>query len=156
MRDGDRIRIDAEAGTMDALVDRGRVGGARRRNSATLRANRIGLGRELFALMRAQVGTAEQGGSAACSSSEDAVSARRMSAVAGTGRRHRRHQRALRAHRSRHAPTPAMQRAAVAGERLEFASLQHAAEHYLQSVGVEPKRARDRGGVPRVTATRSA
>ncbi|MFC5579052.1 phosphogluconate dehydratase [Lysobacter niabensis] len=63
IRDGDSIRIDADAGTMDALVDPA-VWQARAPELAPLQANRTGLGRELFALMRAQVGTAEQG---ACS-----------------------------------------------------------------------------------------
>ena len=57
------IRIDADAGTMDALVDAVEWN-ARTPELASLQANRSGLGRELFALMRAQVGTAEQG---ACS-----------------------------------------------------------------------------------------
>jgi phosphogluconate dehydratase len=63
IRDGDTIRIDADTGTMDALVDAGEWN-ARAPASAPLQANRTGLGRELFALMRTQVGTAEQG---ACS-----------------------------------------------------------------------------------------
>ena len=63
IRDGDMIRIDAEAGTMDALVD-DRMWAARGIECPALDANRMGLGRELFALMRNQVGSAEQG---ACS-----------------------------------------------------------------------------------------
>jgi phosphogluconate dehydratase len=63
IRDGDMLRIDAEAGTMDALVDAAEWN-ARTPELASLQGNRTGLGRELFALMRTQVGTAEQG---ACS-----------------------------------------------------------------------------------------
>jgi phosphogluconate dehydratase len=63
IRDGDTIRIDADAGSMEALVDAAEWN-ARAPESASLQANRTGLGRELFALMRTQVGTAEQG---ACS-----------------------------------------------------------------------------------------
>ncbi|MDR7099980.1 phosphogluconate dehydratase [Lysobacter niabensis] len=63
IRDGDMLRIDAEAGTMDALVDAAEWN-ARAPELASLQGNRAGLGRELFALMRTQVGTAEQG---ACS-----------------------------------------------------------------------------------------
>jgi phosphogluconate dehydratase len=63
IRDGDTLRIDAEAGTMDALVDAAEWN-ARTPEFASLQGNRTGLGRELFALMRTQVGTAEQG---ACS-----------------------------------------------------------------------------------------
>ena len=63
LRDGDRIRIDAEAGVMEAQVDTAEWN-ARAPHVADLAANRHGMGRELFALMRAQVGTAEEGGSA--------------------------------------------------------------------------------------------
>ena len=71
LREGDIVRIDAEAGTMDALVDAGEWD-ARAHAQASLAANRIGHGRELFGLMRKQVGPAEQG---ACSLfvDEDAV-----------------------------------------------------------------------------------
>jgi phosphogluconate dehydratase len=48
---------------MDALVDTAEWN-ARTPELASLQGNRTGLGRELFALMRTQVGTAEQG---ACS-----------------------------------------------------------------------------------------
>jgi phosphogluconate dehydratase len=61
IREGDTIRIDADAGTMDALVD-SLEWAERRPQLASLQPNRTGLGRELFALMRTQVGTAEQGG----------------------------------------------------------------------------------------------
>jgi phosphogluconate dehydratase len=63
VREGDVIRIDADAGEMEALVPEAEWN-ARVPQSGPLEGNRFGLGRELFALMRAQVGTAEQGGSA--------------------------------------------------------------------------------------------
>ena len=63
LREGDLVRIEAEAGTMEALVEAGEWA-AREHARAELSTNRIGHGRELFALMRAQVGPAEQG---ACS-----------------------------------------------------------------------------------------
>jgi phosphogluconate dehydratase len=61
IRDGDVVRIDSEAGVMEALVDAGEWN-ARAPETTGLQGNRVGLGRELFALMRSQVGTAEQGG----------------------------------------------------------------------------------------------
>jgi phosphogluconate dehydratase len=63
IRDGDRIVVDSEAGTMDAIVSEAEWN-ARTPQAGDLSANRHGMGRELFAMMRAQVGTAEQGGSA--------------------------------------------------------------------------------------------
>jgi phosphogluconate dehydratase len=63
VREGDTIRIDAEAGTMHAEVDDAEWA-ARTHSSFDLSGNAHGLGRELFGLMRANVGTAEEG---ACS-----------------------------------------------------------------------------------------
>lgn len=63
LRDGDRIRIDSDAGTIDVDVPAAEWD-ARAVQHGDLRANRVGFGRELFAMMRAQVGTAESGGSA--------------------------------------------------------------------------------------------
>ena len=63
IRDGDLMAIDAEAGTMEARVPAVEWN-ARTPQTGDLRHNRTGFGRELFALMRAQVGTAEEGGSA--------------------------------------------------------------------------------------------
>jgi phosphogluconate dehydratase len=63
VRDGDLIVIDAEAGTMEARVSDVEWN-ARAPQCGDLAHNRTGFGRELFALMRAQVGTAEEGGSA--------------------------------------------------------------------------------------------
>jgi phosphogluconate dehydratase len=63
LREGDLVRIDAEAGSMDALVDAGEWD---RRSQAriALAGNHVGHGRDLFGLMRMQVSAAEQG---ACS-----------------------------------------------------------------------------------------
>ena len=63
VRDGDVMRVDAHAGTLDALVD---VAEWQRREPATLapaqaEANGHGLGRELFAGMRKNVVSAEEG-----------------------------------------------------------------------------------------------
>jgi hypothetical protein len=67
-------------------------------------------------------------------------------ARAGDDRRHRRHQRALRADRSSPQPQPQLlQQQSL--RNAEFASLQHAAEHYLAGVGVQPRR-RHRGRLP--------
>jgi phosphogluconate dehydratase len=60
LRDGDVVRIDAEAGRMDALVDAGEWA-SRAFARTELAANRVGHGRELFASMRRLVGPAEQG-----------------------------------------------------------------------------------------------
>ena len=61
--DGDPVHIDAEAGTMEALVEAG-AWAARACAKPALAGNHLGHGRELFGLMRRQVGAAEQG---ACS-----------------------------------------------------------------------------------------
>ncbi|MCC7248857.1 MAG: phosphogluconate dehydratase [Lysobacter sp.] len=63
LRDGDMILIDAEAGAMHADVDPAEWA-ARAPRPLDLRDNRVGVGRELFGLMRTQVGSAEEG---ACS-----------------------------------------------------------------------------------------
>ncbi len=63
LRDGDPIRIDAEAGTLHADVPEAEWD-ARAKHSLDLASNRVGVGRELFGLMRMQVGSAEEG---ACS-----------------------------------------------------------------------------------------
>jgi phosphogluconate dehydratase len=61
IRDGDLLRVDADAGVLEALVDPV-VWNARMPEHAPLNAHHAGMGRELFALMRNQVGSAEQGG----------------------------------------------------------------------------------------------
>ncbi|HET8818774.1 MAG TPA: phosphogluconate dehydratase [Xanthomonadaceae bacterium] len=63
LRDGDLVCIDAEAGTLDALVAAD-TWEQRDIAHAPLDAHRAGMGRELFGLMRSNAGTAEQG---ACS-----------------------------------------------------------------------------------------
>jgi phosphogluconate dehydratase len=63
VRDGDVVLIDGDAGVMEARVPAVEWN-ARTPQAGDLTGNRAGYGRELFALMRAQVGTAEEGGSA--------------------------------------------------------------------------------------------
>ena len=63
LREGDLVRIDAEAGSMDVLVDAAEWQ-AREVVLPDLTGNQSGMGRELFALMRSGVGSAESG---ACS-----------------------------------------------------------------------------------------
>jgi phosphogluconate dehydratase len=62
LMDGDVIRLDAVAGTLEALVDPA-VWAARGVATVDLSANGVGMGRELFASLRAMVGTAETGAS---------------------------------------------------------------------------------------------
>jgi phosphogluconate dehydratase len=68
LRDGDPVRIDAEAGTLDVLIDAATLA-ARAPQPLALAGNRVGFGRELFGGMRRLAGDAEQG---ACSLFEDA------------------------------------------------------------------------------------
>ncbi len=63
LRDGDPIRIDAESGTLHVDVTEAQWA-SRTPRALDLAGNRIGVGRELFGLMRANVGSAEEG---ACS-----------------------------------------------------------------------------------------
>jgi phosphogluconate dehydratase len=63
LRDGDMIHIDAEAGTMRVDVSDAQWA-SRAPRSLDLADNRVGVGRELFGLMRVHVGSAEEG---ACS-----------------------------------------------------------------------------------------
>ncbi|HKT53210.1 MAG TPA: phosphogluconate dehydratase [Caulobacteraceae bacterium] len=60
LRDGDMIRIDAEAGVLDVRVDPNEL---RRRPAATCHPQGFGFGRELFGHMRRSVGPAEAGAS---------------------------------------------------------------------------------------------
>ena len=62
IRDGDLIRLDAEAGTLTFIGDE-REFNARTPATADLRAEHFGMGRELFAGFRALVGTADTGAS---------------------------------------------------------------------------------------------
>jgi phosphogluconate dehydratase len=60
VRDGDIIRVDATAGTLDALVPAD-VWASRRMATADLSSSHIGMGRELFAVFRNAISEAEQG-----------------------------------------------------------------------------------------------
>ncbi|HEY6773476.1 MAG TPA: phosphogluconate dehydratase [Oxalicibacterium sp.] len=60
VRDGDLIRLDAEGGTLQALVDEAEWQ-RRPQAAADLSSNMIGMGRELFAMFRATAGAAEEG-----------------------------------------------------------------------------------------------
>ncbi len=62
IRDGDLIRLDAEAGTLQFLGDE-REFFARTPATEDLRREHHGLGRELFAGFRAMVGSADHGAS---------------------------------------------------------------------------------------------
>lgn len=65
--EGDPVRIDAEAGTLDVAIDAA-AWAARATQPLSLAGNRVGVGRELFGGMRRLAGGAEQG---ACSLFED-------------------------------------------------------------------------------------
>ncbi|SNS31386.1 6-phosphogluconate dehydratase [Noviherbaspirillum humi] len=60
IRDGDMIRLDAEAGVLQALVPEA-AWQARTIPEADLSAHHVGMGRELFAMFRGTVGAAEEG-----------------------------------------------------------------------------------------------
>jgi len=60
LHDGDMIRLDAEAGTLDVLIDAAQWA-ARPQAVADLSGNEIGMGRELFSGFRRQVCCAEDG-----------------------------------------------------------------------------------------------
>jgi phosphogluconate dehydratase len=60
LRDGDVIRLDADAGVMEVKVDAAEL---MRRPAAAKSPDGFGLGRELFAHMRRAVGPAEAGAS---------------------------------------------------------------------------------------------
>lgn len=62
IRDGDMIRIDASAGTLDVLVDAAEFD-ARTPATADLAESEYGMGRELFANFRALAGRADEGAS---------------------------------------------------------------------------------------------
>ena len=60
MRDGDMIRLDADAGTLEVIVPSAEL--AKRKVPAIdLTGNEYGFGRELFAGFRQMVGRADQG-----------------------------------------------------------------------------------------------
>ncbi|MBQ5962732.1 phosphogluconate dehydratase [Massilia sp. ZL223] len=60
VRDGDMIRVDATAGTLDALVPAD-VWAGRKMATADLSKSHIGMGRELFAVFRSAISAAEEG-----------------------------------------------------------------------------------------------
>ncbi|MCU0755631.1 MAG: phosphogluconate dehydratase [Xanthomonadales bacterium] len=60
LREGDVVRIDAEAGTLAVLLDQTTLA-AREAVQPDLAANAYGVGRELFGTLRAAVGSAEEG-----------------------------------------------------------------------------------------------
>ncbi len=62
VRDGDMIKLDAIAGTLNVLVDDAEFA-AREPHAPDLSANEYGTGRELYATARASVSTAEEGAS---------------------------------------------------------------------------------------------
>ena len=70
LREGDPVRIDADAGTLDVYVDAA-TWAARAATPPDNGAYRHGMGRELFALMRNRVSTAEQGASGLFVSEDD-------------------------------------------------------------------------------------
>jgi phosphogluconate dehydratase len=63
LRDGDLIRIDSDAGLLQAEVDAA-AWAAREHAPIDVAPNQFGLGRELFGLMRGNAGSAEEGGCA--------------------------------------------------------------------------------------------
>jgi phosphogluconate dehydratase len=62
IRDGDMIRLDADAGTLEVLTDLGEFA-LRQPVKADLSGNAVGTGRELFAAFRKFTGSASQGAS---------------------------------------------------------------------------------------------
>ena len=62
LRDGDMIRLDADAGTLEVLVD-AKEFAMRQPVKADLSRNQSGTGRELFAAFRSLTGRADQGAS---------------------------------------------------------------------------------------------
>ena len=62
IRDGDMIRLDADAGTMDVLVEAAEFG-LRQPAQADMSRNHTGTGRELFAAFRKLTGSASEGAS---------------------------------------------------------------------------------------------
>lgn len=60
VRDGDMIRVDANTGTMEALVPAD-VWAQRKQATADLTSSHIGMGRELFSMFRNSISAAEEG-----------------------------------------------------------------------------------------------
>ena len=137
---------------MEALVRCRYLGRARGVRPDAGGPHHVGLGRELFAMMRKQVGSAEQG---ACALFWTRTRARHDRDDARADRRHRRHQCALRADR------PVVADGRVAGDakslpNADFASLQHAMEHYLSRRERDTPRAPRSRSPARSATTRSA
>ena len=63
IRDGDIIRLDAIAGTLELRLDNATLAQRECADSETLAAHHSGLGRELFTLFRDRVGSAATGAS---------------------------------------------------------------------------------------------
>ncbi|SFK36594.1 phosphogluconate dehydratase [Amycolatopsis sacchari] len=63
VEDGDVVVLDAEAGTLDVLVDEAELAARPVRDSAPDEASWVGTGRELFTALRRAVGPADQGAS---------------------------------------------------------------------------------------------
>jgi len=61
LRDGDVLRLDAVASTLDVQIDAGEWN-ARKHAGADLSANQVGMGRDLFAVFRAAAVAADAGG----------------------------------------------------------------------------------------------
>src|SRR5690606_34661387 len=62
IQDGDIVRLDAVAGTLEVLVDAAEFSG-RAPATSDLDRNEFGMGRELFAIFRQNSGTADNGAS---------------------------------------------------------------------------------------------
>jgi len=84
VRDGDLVHLDAEAGVMELRIDAAELQ-ARPLSNALRPDSQVGLGRELFGLMRANAGTAEQGACSLFAGLPGGVAATHADAAAGTG-----------------------------------------------------------------------
>jgi phosphogluconate dehydratase len=63
IRNGDVVRVDAHAGTLEVLVDAAELAAREPAAAASLERHHFGVGRELFGLFRRSVGTADRGAS---------------------------------------------------------------------------------------------
>ena len=75
LRDGDMLRLDAAAGRLDVLGDPAEFA-ARAPAQTDLSANACGIGRELFAAFRSNVGPAETGAAVVCLGDHDPARSR--------------------------------------------------------------------------------
>ena len=132
LRDGDMVSSMPEAGLLEARVDTA-TWAQRQPARPALAPNRSGHGRELFGLMRAAVGSAEEGACACSRRAEmDAPQYDLIADIGGTNAR-------FALTDPREARLPLLQQQSL--RCAEFGSLQHAAEHYLAAVGARPTRA---------------